>query len=138
MSGHLKGFMVDVRNMFNREVLPRMRDRLYTKASAEQREDSAGFWDRTTKGLTSALEATEAMVGSFVNVPVNMGATAVTRGKDGLARGLNGVWRGTKAFGSGTVQLTRSAGAKGVGALNWTGRKVGGVFGGKGKDRPSE
>lgn len=79
LAGHLQGFMIDIKNMFIKDILPQTRPRVRSAASAEDR-DRAGFWENVTGGISSSFDATTEVVTGFIKVPATVGK--------GMGRGM--------------------------------------------------
>ena len=109
MSAHIKEFMKDVKDLFKQDVLPKLRSKVYSATPSDQTEDP-GFWEKTTNGISSALDATDSMIDNFVKKPVIAGSrgtvklssTAISKGKNVAVQGVSGLWKGTKYLSSGT------------------------------------
>ena len=131
MSAHTKKFMKDVKDMFKKDVLPRMRNRVSSVAPTDQTADPR-FWEKTTNGISSALDATGAMVETFVKKPVSTGtgktievsSIAISKSKEVLSQRTDGIRRATKSVASGTGKGVRFASKKLAAAYRFTGRKM--------------
>ena len=130
-SGHIKELMKEVKNMFTQDVFPKMRSKVFSTAPADQTADP-GFWEKTTNGISSALDATGTMVEAFVKKPVSTGtretikvsSTAISRSKEVLSQGTDGIRRTKKSVASGTGKSVRFAGRKLAAVYRFTGRKM--------------
>jgi len=113
MSSHISELMRDVKHIFTKDILPRMKSRVYSSAPVEKTDDP-GFWDHTTQGVSRALETTDGLV-VVVRKPIDYGSEKTKNGilwtGDMLAktgRGINdtvkqatrGTWEGLRRTGS--------------------------------------
>jgi hypothetical protein len=131
MSSHVKGFVNDVKNMFKEDVLPKMRNRIYAAAPTDKTDDP-GFWEKTTNGISSALDTTEIVIDSLIRKPVvaggkgtiKVGSSAISKGRDVMIKGTSGLWRGTKSVASATGKSIRFAGIKASNACDFAGNRI--------------
>ena len=70
MSSHVKGPMKDVKNIQARLLASNEEhDTIYSTFPSE-RTDDPGFWEKTTNGISGALDATETFVEIEIKKPV--------------------------------------------------------------------
>lgn len=119
MSSHVAGFMKDVKSIFKQDVWPQMRSRIYSTSPTEKTDDP-GFWEKTTNGISAALDATESIVEIVIKKPViagtkgtiKAGSSAISGTRRIVVQGANGVWTATKFVTSHTARGIRFAGSR--------------------------
>lgn len=114
MSSHITELMRDVKNIFTKDILPRMKSRVYSTTPSEKTDDP-GFWDNTISGISRALEATDTLV-VIVKKPIGFGSEKTKNGifwtGDMIAKTGKGINDGVKQTASGTWKGIRRAGSK--------------------------
>ncbi len=107
LTSHVKRLLGDVKNIFKKDVLHRMRNRVYSTANPAETKDP-GFWDKTMNGVSTALDATESVMVNMIKKPLvtgtrttlKAGSSVLFYGRDAAAKGGRGVWNGVKFTGS--------------------------------------
>lgn len=107
MSHQIKLYMKDVKNIFTKDVLPKMRNKVYSTASADEIADP-GFWERTQKLILSAIDDTGTTVDSFIRKhasaaskgTVKAGSNAISKSRSVVVQGTGLLSRGAKSAGS--------------------------------------
>ncbi len=135
MSAHIKEFMKDVKDLFKEDVLPKMRSKVYSATPSDKTEDP-GFWEKTTNGISSALDATDSMIEIIVKKPVIAGSrgtvklssTAISKGKKIITQGKDGILAGGKFVGSGTGKGARLLASKAVKTYTFASGKIKSIF----------
>ena len=113
MSSHITELMRDVKNIFTKDILPRMKSRVYSTTPSEKTDDP-GFWDNTISGISRALEATDTLV-VIVKKPIDFGSEKTRNGiswtgdmiaktgtgiKDRVKQAASEMWKGIRWTGS--------------------------------------
>jgi uncharacterized membrane protein YcjF (UPF0283 family) len=65
LAAQSRDFLRDVKNIFTKDVLPDIKNRIMTEAPAEQ-SSQPGFWDKVQGGVNNAFDATLKTVGSMM------------------------------------------------------------------------
>jgi uncharacterized membrane protein YcjF (UPF0283 family) len=107
LTSHVKRLLSDVKNIFKKDVLHRMRNRVYSTANPTETQDP-GFWDKTMNGVSSALDATESVMVNMIKKPLvtgtrntlKAGSSVLFYSRDAAAKGGRGIWKGVKFTGS--------------------------------------
>jgi putative membrane protein len=131
ISSMVKGFMNDVKDMFKQDLLPKMRNKVYSTAPSDKTADPV-FWEKTTKGISSALDDTESIIDALIKKPViagskgtiKVGSAAISKSTKAVIQGANGLWKGTKSVALGTGRGVRFTGSTIFKAFNYTGDKI--------------
>ena len=114
MSSHITELMRDVKNIFTKDILPRMKSRVYLTTPSEKTQDP-GFWDNTLSGISRALEATDTLV-VIVKKPIGFGSEKTKNGifwtGDMIAKTGKGINDRVKQAASGTWKGVRRTGSK--------------------------
>jgi hypothetical protein len=117
LSSHVKRLLNDVKNIFKKDVLHRMRNRIYSTASPEEVRDP-GFWDKTLSGVAKALDATESLVDNMIKKPLATGTRTTIRagsnffffGRNVAVKGGRGVWNGMRKGGGKIKNVSAAVG----------------------------
>jgi len=115
MSNQVKGFMKDVKNIFTQDVLPKMRSKVYSTASAAEVAEP-GFWEKTKEGISSVLDDTGTIVDSVIRKPafavskgtIKAGSTAISKSRSVVVQGTSVLSRGAKSTSS---KITATSGS---------------------------
>ncbi|MFC1505140.1 YcjF family protein [Thermodesulfobacteriota bacterium] len=107
LTSHVKRLLSDVKNIFKKDVLHRMRNRVYSTANPAETKDP-GFWDKTMNGVSTALDATESVMVNMIKKPLTTGTRTTLKAgssvlfysRDAAAKGGRGIWKGVKFTGS--------------------------------------
>ena len=114
MSSHITELIRDVKNIFTKDILPRMKSRVYSTTPSEKTDDP-GFWDSTINGISRALEATDTLV-VMVKKPIGFGSEKTKNGifwtGDMIAKTGKGINDRAKQTASGTWKGMRRTGSK--------------------------
>ena len=102
----VKRLLNDVKNIFKKDVLHRMRNRVYSTANPAETRDP-GFWDKTMSGVSKALDATENVMVNMIKKPLvtgtrttlKAGSSVLFYGRDAAAKSGRGVWNGVRFTG---------------------------------------
>lgn len=104
-------FLVDVRLMFTRDLLPELKNRIRADVPAEKAEEP-GFWDAIERGINSAVDLTAKGWDSFVVKPAVAGVQGVGAIARGVVRGGSTVVRasarGSRTAAHGAGRLVRT------------------------------
>jgi len=73
-----RAFLVDVRDIFVRDVFPNLRNRIRSEVP-DERVQEPGFWDRVAKGITTSVDKTAGAVGNLIVRPAVAGTRGVAR-----------------------------------------------------------
>ena len=123
MSSHITELMRDVKNIFTKDILPRMKSRVYSTTPPEKTDDP-GFWDNTISGISRALEATDTLI-VIVKKPIGFGSEKTRNGiswtGDMIAKTGKGINDRMKQTALGAWKVMRGTGSK-----VWTVFKPGG------------
>ena len=119
MSDHVKELIIDVKNIFKKDILPRMKSRVFSTSRSEEIDDP-GFWEKTTKGISLALDATDTFIDTVIRKPVRAGSkgtakvgfSAISKSRKVVIKWANGLWKGTKYISSGTGKGLKYARSK--------------------------
>jgi len=106
LTSHVKRLLSDVKNIFKKDVLHRMRNRVYSTANPAETKDP-GFWDKTMNGVSTALDATESVMVNMIKKPLvtgtrttlKAGSSVLFYGRDAATKGGRGIWSGVKFTG---------------------------------------
>ena len=106
LTSHVKRLLSDVKNIFKKDVLHRMRNRVYSTANPAETKDP-GFWDKTMNGVSTALDATENVMVNMIKKPLvtgtrttlKAGSSVLFYGRDAAAKGSRGIWKSVKYTG---------------------------------------
>lgn len=69
LAAQSKDFIRDVKNIFTKDVLPDIKNRIISEAPQEKTAEP-GFWDNLQKGINSAFDATIKTVGTIMPAPM--------------------------------------------------------------------
>ena len=91
------------KDIFKKDVWPLMRSRIYSSSPGDKTKDP-GFRDTTTRGISTALDATEAAVDTIIRKPIisgtkgtiKVGSTAVFGTQKIIAQGSSQLWTASK------------------------------------------
>jgi uncharacterized membrane protein YcjF (UPF0283 family) len=78
LASQTKAFLVDVRDLFTRDVLPALRGKLRAEVPTEL-VNEPGFWDRLSAGIGSAVDLTGNLLSTLVIQPAVAGTRGVLR-----------------------------------------------------------
>lgn len=70
------GFLKDVKDMFTKDLLPDLKTRICAAAPPEE-SDAPGFWDKVTRGVAAAVDATARTLDFIVIKPVEASVQGV-------------------------------------------------------------
>jgi len=80
-------FLVDVKDLFTKDMLPELKPKIRSELPEEKAEDP-GVWDAIARGTASAMDLTVRAWDSFVRKPAVAGAQGVATAGTRLARGV--------------------------------------------------
>jgi hypothetical protein len=115
MPNEIKEFMKDVKNICIQDILPKMRSKVYSTASADEVADPA-FWEKTTEDISSAIDDTGTILDSVIRKPVlvvskgtiKAGSTAFSKSRSVIVQGTRVLSRGAKSASS---KITATSGS---------------------------
>jgi len=106
LSTRVKSLFFDVKNIFKRDVLPRMRNRVYSTAQTDQRNET-NFWEKTTKNLTTAVDTLDSFIDNVVLAGTKGGVKAsseiVSRSGEIAVYSMKEIWNGSKTISTKTM-----------------------------------
>jgi len=138
MSSHVKDLLVDVKNIFRKDILPGMRERIFSSSGSEERKDP-GFWEKTTDGMLTALDMADTVMNNLIVKPVMMGGLGTIRagsatlslGRDIFVQGSRGMLKGAKIMALGAGSGIRYTGSKAWSVSKMTAGMMKGIIGKK-------
>jgi len=89
LAAQTKAFLVDVRDIFTRDVFPDIRGRIRVESPPE-RVEQPDFWEKVSRGIAASIDATAAMVGTLVVKPAVAGAQTLAKAGDSVTRVVTG------------------------------------------------
>jgi uncharacterized membrane protein YcjF (UPF0283 family) len=85
LASQTKAFLVDVKDIFTRDVLPDLKGRIRTEVPVE-RAEQPGFWDTISNGITSAVDSTAGALGTLVVKPAVAGTKGMMQAGAAVSR----------------------------------------------------
>lgn len=113
-------FLVDVRNLFTRELLPELKSRIAATVPPE-RAGEPGFWETISAGIGAAVDATARTLDAFILKPAVAGVQGVAAAGTSLARGVT---RATTSAGRASARGGRAASQGAFRVLKTFGQRV--------------
>jgi hypothetical protein len=106
LTSHVKRLLGDVKNIFKKDVMHRMRNRIYSTANPAETQDP-GFWDKTMTGVSKALDATEGVMVNMIKKPfvtgtrttLKAGSSVLFYGRNAATKSGRGIWNGVRFTG---------------------------------------
>lgn len=86
---HMGAFLVDVRNLFTKDLFSEVKGRLSSFVPAEKAEEP-GFWDAIVRGVGSAVDATVRTLDTLILRPAVVGAQSVAAAGSRIGRRVTG------------------------------------------------
>jgi len=78
ITGRAREFLLDIRNMFTRDILPQLKTRISLSCGTEQTEEP-GFWNTLTQGINTAFDNSISTMDALIIKPAIAGTRSATR-----------------------------------------------------------
>jgi hypothetical protein len=87
LGAHMGGFLVDVRDLFTKDLLNELKGRIRSEVPPGT-ADQPGFWETLNRGITTAVDTTAKMLDSLVLKPAVAGAQGIASAGTFVTRGV--------------------------------------------------